>query len=88
MIINKYTGRRIAEFTICGIEQNERTAGVVLPDQFREKFDGHSFKDWKVFGEAVKFANCAYAYADSPMHGHTVNAYKSSLQYVLDNDSI
>ena len=88
MITNERTGRRIAEFIICGIPQNERTAGVVLPDQFREKFDGHSFKDWKVFGQAVMFANCAYAYADSPMHGHTVNAYKSSLQYVLDTDSI
>ena len=88
MKVNERTGRRIAEFVICGIPQDERTAGVVLPDQFREKFDGHSFKDWKVFAKAVMFANCAYAYADSPMHGHTVNAYKSSLQYVLENDAV
>ena len=88
MIINERTGNRTAEFLICGNPENERTAFVVLPDKFREKFDGHSFKDWKVFGKAVYFANCAAAYIDSPMHGHTVNAYISSMQYVLDNDSI
>lgn len=79
---------RISEFVIDGLQYNERTVFRTIPDQFRELFDGHSFKNMSVFSKAVFFANCVDGYADSPMHGHTVNAYRRSLQYVLDNDSI
>ena len=84
-MITTKTGR-IAEFIIGGVQYNEHTAFAIVPDKFRELFDGHSFKDFKVFSRALFYANCCVNYADSMMHGHTVNAYRNAMMTVLETD--
>lgn len=51
--------RKIVTFKIAGADKSEDDMMVVIPQRYKEQFDGHDFPSLEIFRQALMFANCA-----------------------------